>query len=160
MNRGPKPKDAIERFHSKYIVNEETNCWEWNGTFQSTGYGFFWYRNRNVYAHRYSYETFVNKISKNNVIMHLCDNPKCVNFNHLKLGTQLENIQDCVRKNRKAIGSKQTNSKLKDDQVLDIKIALQNPYRGIQRDLANNYNVTQALISRINKGLAWSHIKI
>jgi hypothetical protein len=160
MSAGRKPIDPIERFHSKYIVNEETGCWEWNGTFQSTGYGFFWYGNRNVYAHRYSYETFVSKISKNDVIMHLCDNPKCVNFNHLKSASQSDNMKDMVKKNRQAKGSMVAASKLKDNQILEIKSALLNPYRGIQKHLANKYNVTQACICRINKGLAWSHIKI
>lgn len=160
MSAGRKPIDPIERFHSKYIVNEETGCHEWIGTFQSTGYGFFWYGNRNVYAHRFSYETFVTKISKNDVIMHLCDNPKCVNYNHLKSGSQSENIKDMVKKNRQAIGSKIGSSKLTDNQVLDIKKALINPYPGLQSELAKKYGVTTTIISGIKKGRNWSHIKI
>jgi hypothetical protein len=160
MSAGRKPIDPIERFHSKYIVNEETGCWEWQDYLYGQGYGVLRVGNKFIRAHRFSYEYYVKEIPENMIIMHLCDNPKCVNFNHLKLGTQLENIQDCVKKNRKSIGSKQPNSKLKDDQVLDIKIALQNPYLGIQLELAKKYGVTTTLISRIKKGLTWSHIKI
>lgn len=158
MSRGRKPIDPIERFKSKYIIDENTGCWNWVAALSNNGYGIFWFEDKNVYAHRYSFETFKNEITKDKVIMHLCDNPKCVNFNHLKLGTQADNIKDCVNKNRNSKGSKQGNSKLNEIQVNDIKKELLNPYYGILKDLALKYNVTKQAIYHIKNGKNWSHI--
>ena len=160
MRRGRKPTDPIERFHSKYIVNEETGCWEWQDSLHGHGYGTLRVGNKFKRAHRFSYEYYVNEIEKDMIIMHLCDNPKCVNYNHLKVGYQKDNIKDCIEKNRKARGNKLPNSKLNDNQIVEIKLLLQNPYLGLQKDLAIKYNVTQTLISRIKKNIAWSHIKV
>jgi hypothetical protein len=160
MSRGPKIINDIEAFHCKYIVNEETGCWQWIGYISPRGYGQFRFNKKNYQAHRFSYEYYVNEIEKDMIIMHLCDNPKCVNYNHLKVAYQKDNIKDCIEKNRKARGNKLPNSKLNDNQIVEIKLLLQNPYLGLQKDLAIKYNVTQTLISRIKKNIAWSHIKI
>lgn len=75
----------------------------WTGARGTHGYGNFsliankkWVR-----AHRFSYEIYVGKIPKGKVVMHLCDVPFCVNPKHLKIGTQLENLQDMTNKGRR-----------------------------------------------------------
>jgi hypothetical protein len=51
-------------------------------------------------VHVLAYEEVCGPIPKGKVVMHECDNPRCVNINHLRLGTQQENVQDCIRKGR------------------------------------------------------------
>ncbi len=81
----------------KYVVVGE--CWEFDGNI-SHGYGRLTVDGKRVLAHRYSYEKFVGPILEGLMVCHKCDNPPCVNPDHLFLGTQLDNIRDCIAKGR------------------------------------------------------------
>lgn len=81
------------------VVIQDNECWEWQLGLHRDGYGLIRYRGRDYKAHRLSFEVFKHAITKP-VIMHSCDNPKCINPDHLSEGTQLENMQDCVSKGR------------------------------------------------------------
>lgn len=89
-----------KRFSKKFKINQESNCWEWIGSFTSGGYGNFFSGGKLYRAHRYSYQLFVGEIPDNGVIMHRCDNVKCVNPDHLTAGTAKLNNIDAVLKNR------------------------------------------------------------
>ena len=97
-------KKTMCSFAAKYEVNPESGCWEWTASLARGGYGQMftskhdgqqWYR-----AHRFAYEAFVGSIPEGHVVMHKCDNPKCVNPEHLTTGTQAENLQDRDQKGR------------------------------------------------------------
>jgi hypothetical protein len=99
-------KKTIKSFEAKYQVNESTGCWEWTASFARGGYGQFftsvkdgreWYR-----AHRFSYIAHKGDIPEGMVVMHECDNPRCVNPDHLRLGTQADNVKDRDEKGRGA----------------------------------------------------------
>jgi hypothetical protein len=110
MNRVVKTVEVVEadvtRFHTKYTVNEETGCWNWNGSRQKPGlrkqlpYGIFHGVFQQMNAHRYSWIIHNGQIPEKMVVMHTCDNPGCVNPDHLRLGTQRENMQDMYAKGR------------------------------------------------------------
>lgn len=96
--------DWKERFESKIkIINE---CWEFNTAKDKDGYAKFWINelNRSIPAHRASYILYKGEFDKNLIVCHTCDNPCCVNPNHLFLGTQKDNMTDKVFKNRQAKG--------------------------------------------------------
>lgn len=77
-----------------------TPCIEWQGATLPGGYGVTEYEGRTQTAHRVAYKRVHGDIPKGMVVMHLCDNPRCVNIEHLKIGTQKENRMDCIRKGR------------------------------------------------------------
>jgi len=87
------------------------------------GYGEFSiaYNNKqHVRAHRFSYEYFLGTIPENLQVCHKCDNPKCVNPNHLFLGTSQDNKNDSVNKKRHAYGIHQGGAILNDNDVKQI----------------------------------------
>lgn len=97
-------KKTMKMFEAKYMVNEDTGCWDWTASRARGGYGQFmssvkdgrlWYR-----AHRFSYLAHKGEIPNGLVVMHTCDNPSCVNPEHLKVGTQTDNIRDRDEKER------------------------------------------------------------
>lgn len=85
----------------KYVIDKETGCWNFNGCKTKTGYGRLRVNGVHWMAHRYSLSCHLGRpIADGMVVMHLCDNPSCVNPEHLKEGTQKENIEDCISKGR------------------------------------------------------------
>lgn len=92
----------IERFMSNIKFFAHEGCWEWAGVLSSTGYGSFRpAKSKRPYgAHRISYFMANGSFDQKMFICHKCDNPKCVNPDHLFIGTASDNMQDCVNKNR------------------------------------------------------------
>lgn len=90
--------------------------------------------------------------NKNKVIMHLCDNRSCVNPDHLKIGTQIDNIEDRVRKGRSAYHEKNGNTLLTEKDVGFIRY-----YYGKKtiRQLSNFFGVDRKTIMRIKSKKSW-----
>lgn len=75
-------------------------CLVWTGERDKDGYGRIRIDGRRIAAHRVAYETWVGPIFKGGVILHTCDNPPCINPEHLRVGTQKENVRDMLQKGR------------------------------------------------------------
>jgi hypothetical protein len=92
------------RFWENVEKTEGNKCWIWNGSKDLAGYGKLSVGGQgnkyDIRAHRLSYEMRFGPITGDNVICHTCDNPSCVNPNHLFEGTQKENMKDMSRKGR------------------------------------------------------------
>ena len=146
-----------DRFMSK--VKKTESCWEWQGSTLSK-YGQFSVTNaegshKNVRAHRYSYELFVGKVG-DNIVCHDCDNPSCVNPDHLFLGSQKDNIEDKMKKNRQAKGSSIGTSILTEGDIPNVRKQL---FAGKSLQyIADRYEVTKQCIWNVKHGKTWRHI--
>lgn len=87
-----------ERFLQK--VTKTESCWIWIGALNSRGYGSFLFNGKITSAHRYSYEQYKGEIPEGLFVCHSCDNPRCVNPDHLWIGTHSENMKDMISKDR------------------------------------------------------------
>lgn len=155
----------IERFISKIATGPSgrvgfDDCWEWSASLFRCGYGRFHFRGRSLRAHRFSYSLFVGDIPEDLLVLHHCDNPKCVNFNHFFLGTTKDNAVDMAKKGRcrDSQGEKNPESKLTEKDVREIRMKLH--AGAIPRDLTREYGVGRRHISKIKTGEIWSHITI
>lgn len=157
------------RFISK-VNKVEGGCWLWTGALNNYKYGSFW-GHKQVGAHRWSFEYHKGPIPKGLGVHHSCDEPSCVNPDHLSVGTQKQNIADAIKRNRLATkdrqgskthpekvnkGVKNGNSKLKDDDVREIRILY--GFGFSQRELAEMYGVKRSPIAFLLNGKTWKHV--
>ena len=149
----PKKEDPIIRFHRKYKIDPETDCWIWTES-KCKGYGCIKVNGKMIKAHRFSYETFVGPLDSKLEICHNCNCKSCVNPSHLRQDTKSSNAIDRV------LIFNQREQKLTVEQVKEIKVALLNPYWGIGKTLADKYGVDSSHITHIKNGKKWSHLKI
>jgi len=156
-------------FEEYYIPEPMSGCWIWIGS-TCAGYGRVGMKQlkrifinikkmpfigREVYAHRLSWFLFKGTNPKELDVLHKCDNPLCVNPDHLFLGTQKDNIMDRNKKDRQAKGEKSGLSKLTEEEIRNIK----NDKRK-QTEIGKDYKVTKQNIFLIKHGVTWKHINV
>ncbi len=148
-------RDPIVRFLQFAAVGEPDECWEWTGHRKAGGYGSFVLNGRSERAHRASFIFFHGPIPTGMYVCHRCDNPGCVNPDHLFVGTATDNMQDMLRKGRGKIGEQHGRHKLTEAQVVEIKEALPTVS---QLSLSRKYGVSGHTIHAISRGWTWAHI--
>lgn len=137
-------------------------CIEWLGSKNSLGYATVVVSYVNVGVHRLALaidrDLSLAEI-EGMVVMHLCDNPPCINPAHLQLGTQQENMIDCSKKGRIQSGSRHWLAKLDAEAVAYIvenHVPGVGPFRrGNTRELADRFGVSMATIGRVVRGESW-----
>lgn len=159
--------DKGKRFWSK--VNKTDDCWLWTAAVsnpkipeqidESRAYGIFWDGKRLVSAHRFMYELKRRTLRPGEIVMHLCDVPRCVNPEHLQAGSQSDNLRQAVERGRHrtnpCYGSRHSGSKLTEKKVECIK---QMAADGLtHRVIAKHFGVAYSLITRIVSGKIWRH---
>lgn len=148
--------NIAERFWQK--VNKSGGCWVWTASTNGRGYGKFWNGERIVAAHRFSFELSGEPIPRGAFVLHRCDNPGCVRPDHLFLGTQAENIQDMINKQRHGYtgspGERNHQAKLTRDQVAEIRRRFNDGET--RADLAREFNLCWLTIDRIVQFQHWN----
>lgn len=150
-------------FLKKINKNSKNSCWNWKGYINPSGYGEFFCskKNKHIRAHRLSYSLFKGEIPEGMFVCHTCDNPSCVNPDHLWVGTPKDNVQDMIKKGR---GSKpplhreedQHKSKLTKKDVLKI---IEIYYKGMsQNKISKIYKVNVSTINIIFRKKSWKKI--
>jgi len=146
----------------KVKVGDVNECWEWMASKDRKGYGELNVEGKTTKAHRISFSLILED-PKDKQVCHTCDNPSCVNPNHLFLGTNEDNHKDKVAKGRQARGpghglsaEKHPNSKLSNQQVKEIRQKLLNGISGVS--LAKEYSVTKTTITYIKKNKTYRNV--
>lgn len=152
MSTSKTPK---QRFEEKYTRKGKNECWEWLTGKDKDGYGKFWMNNKDNRAHQVSYVFYVGE-TKGLFVCHTCDNPSCVNPNHLFLGTSQDNMDDKIRKGRDSKGETNGMAKLTEKQVREIRYRLGLGHK--KRHIARDFNVSDFAIHSIHKGKTWVHV--
>jgi hypothetical protein len=150
-----------ERFWAQ--VQKSDGCWLWNGTIDKDGYGYICEGGsaskgaKYKRCHRVSWELAYGPVPKGQNVLHTCDNPACVNPEHLFLGTHKANAEDRNAKGRHAHGERHGNSKLNEEKVREIRrrYAVE---AVSQMDLAHAYGVNQTIISDVLRRVSWKHV--
>ena len=146
----------MKRFWDK--VDVSGSCWEWQGCKVRGGYGAFKVNGKGIRAHRFSYKLAFGPIPDGIYVCHHCDNAKCVKPSHLFLGTQTDNMQDCISKGRfgEQGGEANGNSKICEDDVREIRRLYS---LGItQVWLSKMWGIGRSQTNRIVNREQWKHI--
>lgn len=132
-------------------VKNVNGCWIWIGSVSKrTGRPRLKVSCKTTAAHRASYEAFVGKIPPMKMVCHTCDNPLCVNPDHLFVGTGSENMKDCKNKGRNYHGDRHHRAKLRStdiDMIVDSDLPV--------AALALKFNVALSTIYRAKSGKSW-----
>ena len=163
-----RPKIPLSKRLDNYAICE-SGCWEWTGSICTYGYGRIdFFESGKVIpkrAHRVMYEYSVGPIPEGKFILHKCDNRKCVNPEHLYVGTQADNMND-VKTRKRGIGIKNRRHSekshlavLRDDQVRELRrrVSSGQPIADAHREMTLPISLCGARKIIANK--VWRHLK-
>ena len=132
------------------VINGD--CIEIHNCYMQDGYPRFSLKGVLDFGHRHAYRKVFGDIPKGMVIMHTCDNRRCININHLRIGTISENIKDRCNKKRTAVGEKNGRSKLNRDIVNFIRTS---SHLYTSWEFSKMFNVDPKAIRNIINGVTW-----
>lgn len=154
---------AKDRMLSKRFI-DDNNCWNWTGHTNGI-YGDLTINGRRIKIHRLSAHIWLDfDLDSEFYVCHHCDNTLCFNPDHLFVGTQKDNLRDCVNKNRqqRCKGKNHSQVKLTEEDVYTIRylysIMRNGERKYSRRRLGNVFNVTKSAIQGVVTGKNWRHI--
>jgi hypothetical protein len=154
--RGP----TIERLMAK--VEKTPTCWLWTASKNNAGYGMIWSPeyDRKVLAHRFVYEHHHGRIPDGGLILHSCDNPACVNPDHLRLGDHKENVADMDKRGRRVVGVRRgednAQTTMSDFAVTNIRLYYVNG--ASVSAITSHFGISDAAFRDYVSGRSFAHI--
>ncbi len=150
-------QERLKHILSKTITTE-SGCMEWQGYINKSGYGGITISRKPLHAHRWVWILSKGNISKGLHVLHKCDNRKCVNVDHLFLGTNEDNHKDKVSKGRQAKGVMFPFTKITEKEVDEMILLAKsgNAYK----DIGIKFNICKEHVSRLLLQNGFSKIKI
>lgn len=152
----------IENFEAKAFPEPNSGCWLWMGAAnQQEGRAFVSINHKSTNAARVSYQIYKGEIPDGGFVLHSCDNALCVNPDHLRVGTQSDNVSDMHRRGRRRgihrpHVAPNGREKLTDEIVRDIRFGSRS--RMTLRAIADELGVSSGTIQFIRSGKTWRHI--
>lgn len=149
-------KSIINRLLQNSVSNAVTGCWEWLRHKDKDGYGHIKIKRTTERAHRVSLHLIGGEDIKDKLVLHSCDNPSCINPEHLRVGSYEENMEDMLLRGRAGnrIHENHNKAKLTWGDVRDIR-ARYSVGDVSQQSLGDEYGVSQFTISSIIRGKTW-----
>lgn len=156
LNVMSRYKPMLERLMERTVKNIDSGCWEWVGSVNEDGYGRFKSKDKTRRVHRVSYEVHVGPIPAGLQVLHHCDNPRCINPDHLFIGTHDDNMRDRDAKLRMARGSSIGGAKITEDLAVDIVSSFNSGEK--VRDISSRIDMKKQTIRAVIRGDYWSHV--
>lgn len=139
--------DEVKEILLNSIIISESNCWDWKKSKNKSGYGQIMFKRKSCLAHRISWIIFKDEIIDKSNVLHKCDNPSCINPDHLFLGTQQDNIKDMFNKKRSKW------QKLSKEDVVNIRLMFS---KNVDRlEIVKKYKISLSNLCQILKNQIW-----
>lgn len=150
--------DVLGRFWHKVKKLGPNECWEWSGGRDHAGYGRSGTRAKRLSAHKQSWQIHHGPVPPGLCVCHKCDNPPCVNPNHLFLGTSTANTADKMAKGRHRVvrGEQHGNAKLTEADVRQIRLL--HSQGASAYSLGARFSVSASLIHFVVNRKIWRHV--
>jgi hypothetical protein len=158
-------KTLQERLLQRILIVGD--CWMWTGRLSKKGYGSMRVSGRRTRVHRASYELYKGPVPDGLFICHQCDNPACVNPDHLFAGTNSDNLQDAANKGRLSYqrntenfmrGTGHKQSRLTEDHVRDMRSLYAEEGLSVN-ELGARFGISHVQAYRIVKRIHWKHLE-
>lgn len=134
-------------------IDKSGDCWEWTGRKNKSGYGLTGVKVGTELAHRAYWLLVVGEIPEGMCLLHSCDNKKCVNPSHLKIGTHAENMAEARERERMRPARGDRNGRAKISYEIAEEIRKDTVSSNVS--LAKRYGVSDVLISNVRNGKSW-----
>ena len=148
----PAARPLALRFAEK-VTPQKSGCHHWTGSIMPNGYGQIHVHGRTAYAHRVAWELTNGPVPVGAFVLHDCDNRRCVNPAHLRLGSFQDNMDDMTGKLRHAHGIRNGHAKLAIAEVRLIR-----SMRGTHEEIAARFGVSRPTVSLIRSRHTWKHV--